>query len=180
MNFVWVCCFLGRNLSNFVSPLENSTTHITIMQGDRAGICVTQFDASLLERGLVSSPGLLPNAFAIIIDLKKIRFYKSDIVSGSKFHVSIGHATILSTITLFSEEKLKPDEKIDDPFSLDKEYAYLPTLSEGQLISKCPFCVFKSTKTSSNLYPGFLQEPLKRGTIKKIRALYTANWRILF
>ena len=115
------------------------------IQGDRAGICVTQFDASLLERGLVSSPGLLPNAFAIIIDLKKIRFYKSDIVSGSKFHVSIGHATILSTITLFSEEKLKPDEKTDDPFSLDKEYAYLPTLSEGQLILKCPFCV-KSKK----------------------------------
>ena len=99
------------------------------MQGDRAGICVTQFDASLLERGLVSSPGLLPNAFAIIIDLKKIRFYKSDIVSGSKFHVSIGHATILSTITLFSEEKLKPDEKTDLPFSLDKEYAYLPILA---------------------------------------------------
>ena len=28
-NFLWVCWFLGKNLSSFVPPLENSTTHIT-------------------------------------------------------------------------------------------------------------------------------------------------------
>merc|ERR1712018_23764 len=74
------------------------------VQGDRAGLCVTQFDSSLLERGLVSSPGFLPTAFAMIIDLKKIRYYKGDIASGAKFHVSIGHSTILATITLFSQD----------------------------------------------------------------------------
>ena len=30
-NFLWVCWFLGKNLSNFVLPLENSTTRITII-----------------------------------------------------------------------------------------------------------------------------------------------------
>jgi selenocysteine-specific elongation factor len=96
-----------------------------INQGDRAGICVTQFDAHLLERGLVSSPGLLPTAYAIIIALKKIRFFKGEIVSGAKFHVSIGHSTILSTITLFNTEII--DEK---KFSYDDQYSYLQSLGE--------------------------------------------------
>jgi len=30
-----------------------------VRQGDRAGICVTQFDPKLLERGLVCTPGEL-------------------------------------------------------------------------------------------------------------------------
>ena len=30
--FLWVCWFLGKNLSKFVSPLENSTTRITITE----------------------------------------------------------------------------------------------------------------------------------------------------
>ena len=93
------------------------------LQGDRAGLCVTQFDASLLERGLVSTPGYLPNVFAMIISLKKIRFFKSDVASGSKFHVSIGHSTILSTVTLFTNES-------EEPFDYSQEYAYLASLSD--------------------------------------------------
>ena len=50
------------------------------------------------------------------------------------------------------------------------------TTPKGQLISRCPFGVFKyPSKNEKN--PGFLE---KRGQIKKIRALYTTNWRILF
>ena len=101
------------------------------IQGDRAGICVTQFDASLLERGLVSSPGLLPTAFGIIIELRKIRYYKGDIVSGAKFHVSIGHSTILSTITLFCEELVNQDDK-NAHFSFDNDYSYLPSLTSDE------------------------------------------------
>lgn len=62
------------------------------IQGDRAGICVTQFDANLLERGLVSTPGLLPTAFALIIDLNKIQYFKGDIVSGNFFYFILMHA----------------------------------------------------------------------------------------
>ena len=29
-HFLWVCWFLGKNLSNFVTPLEHSTTYTTI------------------------------------------------------------------------------------------------------------------------------------------------------
>ena len=30
-NFLWVCWFLGKNLSNYVPPFENSTTRIAII-----------------------------------------------------------------------------------------------------------------------------------------------------
>ena len=35
------------------------------LQGDRVGICVTQFDAKQVERCLVSSPGHLPTLYGI-------------------------------------------------------------------------------------------------------------------
>ena len=47
--------------------------------------------------------------------------------------------------------------------------------TKGQLISKCPFGVFKSTKKSTKLLSGFLPKPLKRGQIKN----YAANCMIL-
>ena len=40
--------------------------------------------------------------------------------------------------------------------------------SKGQLISKCPFVVFKSPKNPSKKFPGFLPYPLKRGQINKV------------
>ena len=53
---------------------------------------------------------------------------------------------------------------------------YFKSISKGQLISKCPFGVFKSPKKPTNFFPGFLPW----GQIKKIRTLYTPNLRILF
>ena len=46
---------------------------------------------------------------------------------------------------------------------------------KGQLISKCPFGVKTSSKNPTKFFPGFLPQPLKRGQIKKIRALYYTN-----
>ena len=48
----------------------------------------------------------------------------------------------------------------------DRQLSFL-LKSKGQLISKCPFGVFKSPKKSTKFFPGFLPQPLKRGQIKK-------------
>ena len=42
-----------KSMQMFHEPVESAT------QGDRLGICVTQFDPSLVERCIVSSPGYL-------------------------------------------------------------------------------------------------------------------------
>ena len=47
--------------------------------------------------------------------------------------------------------------------------------TKGQLISKCLFGVIVWTKKPTKFFPGFLPQPLKRGQIKKIKALYYTN-----
>ena len=49
--------------------------------------------------------------------------------------------------------------------------------TKGQLISKCIFGVFKSTKKPTNFFfQGFLPWPVKRGWIKKIKAFFCFNY----
>ena len=47
-------------------------------QGDRAGICVTQFDPKQLERGLVCQPGALSTVQAFIATVHKIGYFKGN------------------------------------------------------------------------------------------------------
>jgi len=72
------------------------------MQGDRVGICVTQLDAKLLERGLACDPGVVPMINGAIIQVEKIRFFKSNVLTDAKFHVTVGHSTVMGTCTFFT------------------------------------------------------------------------------
>jgi selenocysteine-specific elongation factor len=73
-------------------------------QGDRVGICVTQFDAKLLERGLAASPGAVATIQAAIALVKKIKYFRSPIKQKTKFHVTVGHTTVMATPVFFSVE----------------------------------------------------------------------------
>jgi len=95
--------------------------------GDRAGVCVTQFEPSLLERGLVSSPGAVPRAWALVTSCTRIKFFKGDIQSKAKFHISLGHETVMAKITLFA---LKCGQAAE--FSLSHEYEHLESLEREQ------------------------------------------------
>ena len=54
------------------------------MQGDRAGICVTQLDPKLIERCIVCSPGTVPTFSAAIAAVERVRFYSGNLPSTSK------------------------------------------------------------------------------------------------
>jgi len=73
-----------------------------IVQGDRAGVCLTQFDPSLVERGVVCTPGMVPIVPAVVAEVKRIAFFKGEISSKAKFHISLGHETVLAKVTLFT------------------------------------------------------------------------------
>ena len=95
-------------------------------QGDRVGICVTQFDPKLLERGLVCSPSTIPTIFAAVISVKHIPYYKGTITSKSKFHITIGHETVMGKLQVFG---LPPDQPIDSSqestsFDMTREYVF--------------------------------------------------------
>mmetsp|Transcript_12942 Transcript_12942/g.14809 ORF Transcript_12942/g.14809 Transcript_12942/m.14809 type:complete len:640 (-) Transcript_12942:90-2009(-) len=72
-----------------------------IGQGDRAGICISNLDPKLLERGIAASPGavhLLKGAIAVV---RKVSYFPGTLKSGSKFHISVGHTTIMASVTFW-------------------------------------------------------------------------------
>lgn len=99
------------------------------MQGDRVGVCVTQFDPKLLERGLVCTPGSLHTLYAAVISTKKIGYFKGSLSTRAKFHITVGHETVMAKVTFFG---LPPDTTptpsepslLESPFSFDREYFY--------------------------------------------------------
>ena len=118
-----VCIFSFQSVKKVKSMQMFRKPCQSIKKGDRAGICVTQFDPKSLERGLVCSPGALPLLFAAIVSLKKIRYYSGDVKTKSKFHLTIGHVTTMATISIFSSDNT------DAAFSFDLDYHYEDELS---------------------------------------------------
>ncbi|XP_043563518.1 selenocysteine-specific elongation factor isoform X2 [Chiloscyllium plagiosum] len=97
----------------------------TAIQGDRVGICVTQFDPKQLERGLVCAPDSLCTLYAAIMSVKKIPYYKGSVHTKAKFHITVGHETVMGKVTFFSPAIEDFDsEPVMDRFDFDREYLY--------------------------------------------------------
>ncbi|OXB83009.1 UNVERIFIED_CONTAM: hypothetical protein H355_001352 [Colinus virginianus] len=95
------------------------------MQGDRVGICVTQFDPKLLERGLICTPESLHTIHAAIISLKKIQYYRGALQTKAKFHITVGHETVMGRVMFFSPAPADFNEEIqENVFDFDKDYLY--------------------------------------------------------
>lgn len=110
-----------KSMQMFRQPVSKA------MQGDRVGICVTQFDPKLLERGLVCTPSTIPTTIAGIVSVEKIHYYKGPVASKAKFHITIGHDTVMGKAQFFglptSED---PDANKGDRNSFDfsREYVF--------------------------------------------------------
>ncbi|XP_076870593.1 selenocysteine-specific elongation factor isoform X1 [Brachyhypopomus gauderio] len=113
------------------------------MQGDRVGVCVTQFDPKLLERGLVCTPGSVNTLHAGIITAQKIQYYRGAISSRSKFHITIGHETVMARVSFFSRASHSQSgvpsggspsatEASPDSFSFDWEFHHQEEYLTGQ------------------------------------------------
>jgi len=99
-----------KSLQMFHEPVQSAC------QGDRVGMCVTQFDPSQVERCLLASPGYLRMFYAAIIRVHKVSYHKLDCKTGSRFHISIGHETVMAKTTFFSSSEAD--------FSYDHEYPF--------------------------------------------------------
>lgn len=105
-----------KSLQMFRKPVQNA------QMGDRVGVCVTQFNAKLMERGVICQAGYLQPIYAAVINLKHIEYYKYAIKSKTKLHISVGHETVMAQITLFK------DLETDGSFNIQKEYEYVEEL----------------------------------------------------
>jgi len=106
------------------------------VQGDRVGVCVTQFDPKLLERGMVCSPGSLRTFHAAIISVRKIVYFKGPLATRTKLHITVGHETVMARITFFglhaAETPGSAPFPLDTPFTYDREYLYQENYAVGQ------------------------------------------------
>ncbi|XP_058488376.1 selenocysteine-specific elongation factor isoform X1 [Solea solea] len=115
------------------------------MQGDRVGVCVTQFDPKLLERGVVCTPGSLRTLYAAVISVKKIGYFKGSLATRAKFHITVGHETVMAKVTFFGLPPVGSSEAVCDsrtppslpcslekPFTFDREYFYQDEYVTGQ------------------------------------------------
>ena len=68
--------------------------------GDRAAICVTQFDSKKVERGLLSSTNLKPIS-RVVCKINRVKLFREKIKSKTKFNITVGHQTCSANISLF-------------------------------------------------------------------------------
>ncbi|KAF4517689.1 hypothetical protein B566_EDAN016515 [Ephemera danica] len=111
-----------KSMQMFRQPVEGAA------QGDRLGICVTQFDPKLLERGLVCAPGYVPTVYAAVASVNKIRFFSGKVATKSKFHISLGHETLLAKVTFFNGAT---------PFDLSNTFQYQDELQQEGSTGTC-------------------------------------------
>jgi len=69
--------------------------------GDRAAICVTQFDAKKVERGLISKPGAVKSHTSVIVEIERVKIFKDRVASNQKFQLTCGHQLSSCKVTLF-------------------------------------------------------------------------------
>ncbi|KAG7373275.1 selenocysteine-specific translation elongation factor [Nitzschia inconspicua] len=99
--------FPSLNLERKIKSMQmfkRKTQHI--QQGDRAGICVSNFDSSLLERGVCATPGAVHLIRGAIALVRKIPQYPGQLKNNSKYHVSVGHSTVMATVSFWGAIEL--------------------------------------------------------------------------
>ncbi|XP_006120284.2 selenocysteine-specific elongation factor isoform X1 [Pelodiscus sinensis] len=109
-----------------VKSMQMFHTPVTYaMQGDRVGVCVTQFDPKLLERGLICTPESLQTIHAAVISLKKIQYFRGALQTKAKFHITVGHETVMGRVMFFSPAPADfSKEPRETAFDFEKEYLY--------------------------------------------------------
>ncbi|XP_037527715.1 selenocysteine-specific elongation factor isoform X2 [Rhipicephalus sanguineus] len=85
-----------KSIQMFRKPVNKA------IQGDRVGVCVGQLEASLLERGLVCSPGHLGAQLFLLARVEPVVHFKGPCPSGSRFHMSALHATLMARASFLS------------------------------------------------------------------------------
>ena len=102
----------------FRKPVEHA------VQGDRIGICLTQFDPKQLERGIACKPGYVQTITAAIISVQKIKYFKGNVNTKAKFHISIGHETVMAKLSFFGLVQDSSGAASDNAFDFEREYKF--------------------------------------------------------
>eukprot|EP00667_Euglena_gracilis_P006424 EG_transcript_6473 len=127
-------------------------------KGDRVGICVTQFDAANLERGIAcasSTSGVVCTYTTAIARVWRVRFFKQALKSNAKLHITVGHSTVMATVRFFMLETHDGVASSPTSFDVKARYRWLPELpledSEAPLFAILFFEKLLVTATDATL-----------------------------
>lgn len=85
-----------RSLQMFKQPVMEA------IQGDRVAMCVAALDAKELERGIVLGEKYpVPTLDACVCVVNRLTYFKGDVKTKAKFHVTLGHQTVMATAHFF-------------------------------------------------------------------------------
>lgn len=85
-----------RSLQMFKQPVQEA------IQGDRVAMCVAALDAKELERGIVhGDKNPIPMLDAVVCVIDKISYFKSKVTTKAKYHITLGHQTVMATAHFF-------------------------------------------------------------------------------
>ena len=115
-----------KSMQMFRKPVQRA------VQGDRVGICVTQLDPKLIERDVIGSPGAFTTVQAAVVRVEKIPYFKMDVQSKGKYHVTIGHTTTMAQVQFFVEDNDQP--ATDGEEGKDAEHRPLEQLRFGDAV----------------------------------------------
>lgn len=93
-----------KSIQMFKRPVQSAT------QGDRVGVCVTQLNADQLERGIACTPGSMRTWAIGLVAVRPIRYFKGACNTYAKFHLTVGHSTVMAKATFFGLPQAAPAE----------------------------------------------------------------------
>ena len=102
-----------KSMQMFHKPIERA------FQGDRIGMLFTNLDSKLIERGIACSPGTLRTSDGLVMSMRKINYFKQNVKTKAKFHITIDHQTVMGNLLLFTSKDK------EEKFNLEKEYLYI-------------------------------------------------------
>lgn len=114
-----------------------------IQQGDRAGICISNFDSDAIERGVCASPGSVKWVSGAIALVRKIvPHYKGAFLKNkSKYHVSVGHSTVMATVSFWGAKELMEETKRLQEAKEKSNGTKKPTTSAEALSEEATACL---------------------------------------
>ena len=137
----------------------------TISAGDRAGICVQSIESEAIERTLISSKPLVYKS-VLLLEAKKVKYFKDDLKSKSKIHISVLNESVLCKQILivkptrFGFEYLEKVDEGQDTFHVIIE------LEKGTAINILPGAIVIGSKLDSH------------PSLQKCRIAFHGKWRL--
>lgn len=62
--------------------------------------------------GIIASPGTVKLIRGAIAVVRKVRFFKGTLHSGAKFHISVGHTTVMASVTFWGAREIAEQSEL--------------------------------------------------------------------